>query len=65
VKILCGAWNVELFRILEGFPDLAHDDKGPFLGGLLEGASSGFPASIGCSTAPLFWLGDDRSRHLQ
>jgi len=27
VKILRGAWNEELFRILEGFPDLAHDDE--------------------------------------
>jgi hypothetical protein len=27
VKILRGAWNEELLRILEGFPDLAHDDE--------------------------------------
>jgi predicted phage terminase large subunit-like protein len=27
VKILRGAWNEELFRVLEGFPDLAHDDE--------------------------------------
>ena len=27
VKILRGAWNKELFRVLEGFPDLAHDDE--------------------------------------
>ena len=27
MKILRGAWSVELFRILEGFPDLAHDDE--------------------------------------
>ena len=27
VKILRGPWNEELFRILEGFPDLAHDDE--------------------------------------
>ena len=26
VKILPGSWNEELFRVLEGFPDLAHDD---------------------------------------
>ena len=24
VKILRGSWNEELFRVLEGFPDLAH-----------------------------------------
>ena len=28
VKIRRGAWNEELFRVLEGFPDLAHDDEG-------------------------------------
>jgi hypothetical protein len=27
VKIRRGAWNEELLRILEGFPDLAHDDE--------------------------------------
>src|SRR5215472_2535267 len=27
VKIRRGAWNEELFRVLEGFPDLAHDDE--------------------------------------
>ena len=27
VKIRRGSWNEELFRVLEGFPDLAHDDK--------------------------------------
>src|SRR5207247_4210088 len=27
VKILRGSWNEELFRVLEGFPDLAHDDE--------------------------------------
>ena len=27
VKIRRGSWNEELFRVLEGFPDLAHDDE--------------------------------------
>src|SRR5271165_7089022 len=27
VKILRGPWNEELFRVLEGFPDLSHDDE--------------------------------------
>jgi phage terminase large subunit-like protein len=36
VKILRGAWNVELFRILEGFPDLAHDDEVDVSSGSLE-----------------------------
>src|SRR5271169_6234757 len=27
VKILRRAWNEELFRVLEGSPDLAHDDE--------------------------------------
>jgi hypothetical protein len=27
VKILPRLWNEELFRVLEGFPDLAHDDE--------------------------------------
>jgi hypothetical protein len=36
VKILRGAWIEELFRILEGFPDLAHDDEVDASGGSLE-----------------------------
>ena len=27
VKILRGPWNDDLFRVLEGFPELAHDDE--------------------------------------
>jgi hypothetical protein len=27
LEIRCGAGNEELFRVLEGFPDLAHDDE--------------------------------------
>jgi len=27
VKIRRGSWNEELFHVLEGFPDLAHDDE--------------------------------------
>ena len=27
VKIRRGSWNEELFRVFEGFPDLAHDDE--------------------------------------
>ena len=27
VKILRGLWNEDLFSVLEGFPDLAHDDE--------------------------------------
>jgi hypothetical protein len=27
VKIRRGSWNEELFRVREGFPDLAHDDE--------------------------------------
>ena len=36
VKILRGAWNEELFRVLEGFPDLAHDDEVDTCSGALE-----------------------------
>jgi predicted phage terminase large subunit-like protein len=36
VKILRGSWNEELFRILEGFPDLAHDDEVDACSGALE-----------------------------
>jgi predicted phage terminase large subunit-like protein len=36
VKILRGAWNEELFRILEGFPDLAQDDEVDACSGALE-----------------------------
>ena len=27
MKIRRGSWNEDLFRVLEGFPDLAHDDE--------------------------------------
>jgi len=36
VKILRRAWSEELFRILEGFPDLAHDDEVDACSGALE-----------------------------
>ena len=36
VKILRGAWNEEVFRVLEGFPDLAHDDEVDACSGSLE-----------------------------
>ena len=36
MKILRGSWNDDLFRILEGFPDLAHDDEVDACSGALE-----------------------------
>jgi predicted phage terminase large subunit-like protein len=36
VKIRRGAWNEELFRVLEGFPDRAHDDEVDACSGALE-----------------------------
>jgi len=36
VKLRLGSWNEELFRILEGFPDLAHDDEVDACSGALE-----------------------------
>ena len=36
VKIRQGCWNEELFRVLEGFPDLAHDDEVDACSGALE-----------------------------
>ena len=36
VKIRQGSWNEELFRVLEGFPDLAHDDEVDACSGALE-----------------------------
>jgi predicted phage terminase large subunit-like protein len=36
VKILRDSWNEELFRILEGFPELAHDDEVDACSGALE-----------------------------
>jgi predicted phage terminase large subunit-like protein len=36
VKILRGLWNEELFRVLEGFPELAHDDEVDACSGALE-----------------------------
>jgi predicted phage terminase large subunit-like protein len=36
VKILRGSWNEELIRVLEGFPDLSHDDEVDACSGALE-----------------------------
>ena len=36
VKIRRAAWNEELFRVLEGFPDLAHDDEVDACSGALD-----------------------------
>jgi predicted phage terminase large subunit-like protein len=36
VKILRGLWNEDLFRVLAGFPDLAHDDEVDACSGALE-----------------------------
>ena len=36
VKILRGPWNEDFFRVLEGFPDLAHDDEADACSGALE-----------------------------
>jgi len=36
VNVLRAAWNEELFRVLEGFPDLAHDDEVDACSGALE-----------------------------
>jgi hypothetical protein len=36
VKIRRGAWNEELFRVLEGFPDLAHDNEVGAWSGVLK-----------------------------
>jgi predicted phage terminase large subunit-like protein len=36
MKIRRGPWNEDLFRVLEGFPDLAHDDEVDACSGALE-----------------------------
>ena len=36
MKILRGSWNDDLFRVLEGFPELAHDDEVDACSGALE-----------------------------
>jgi hypothetical protein len=36
VKIRRGPWNEDLFRVLEGFPELAHDDEVDACSGALE-----------------------------
>ena len=36
VNFLRGLWNEDLFRVLEGFPDLAHDDEVDACSGALE-----------------------------
>ena len=36
VKIPAGSWNEESFRVLEGFPKLAHDDEVDACSGALE-----------------------------
>jgi hypothetical protein len=35
-RIRRGSWNEELFRVLEGFPDLAHDDEVDACSGALD-----------------------------
>jgi hypothetical protein len=34
--MLRGSWNEDLFRVLEGFPELAHDDEVDACSGALE-----------------------------
>ena len=36
MKILRGLWNEDLFRVLQGFPELAHDDEVDACSGALE-----------------------------
>jgi predicted phage terminase large subunit-like protein len=36
IKIRRGPWNEDLLRVLEGFPDLAHDDEVDACSGALE-----------------------------
>src|SRR5437773_12539967 len=36
VKILRGSWNDDLFRVLEGFPELVHDDEVDACSGALK-----------------------------
>ena len=36
MKVLRAPWNEDLFRVLEGFPELAHDDEVDACGGALE-----------------------------
>jgi hypothetical protein len=36
VKIRRGCWNEDLFRVLEGFPNLSHDDVADACSGALE-----------------------------
>jgi len=36
LKIRRGSWNEELFRVLEGFPEFAHDDEVDACSGALE-----------------------------
>src|SRR5271156_1933677 len=45
VKIRRGSWNEELFRVLEGFPDLAHDDEVDACSGALEMLNPGMKTS--------------------
>ena len=54
IKILRGAWNEELFRVLEGFPDLAHDDEVDACSGALEMLNPPMPS----------WGAYELARHL-
>ena len=36
MKVLRAPWNEDLFRVLEGFPELAHDDEVDACSGALE-----------------------------
>jgi hypothetical protein len=57
VKIRRGSWNEELFRILEGFPDLAHDDRV----GACSGASEMFSLNMK-DWGYIDWLRDEAEK---
>ncbi len=49
LKILRGLWNEDLFRVLEGFADLAHDDEVDVTSGALGVRHLG-GTDVGCDT---------------
>ena len=54
VEIRRGAWNEELCRVREGFPDLAHDDEVDACSGALEMLNPPMPS----------WGAYELARHL-
>jgi predicted phage terminase large subunit-like protein len=66
VKILRGLWNEDLCRVLEGFPDLAHDDEVDASSGALEMLNPEMKArasSSSIASRPKSWRPNAQQQH--